>query len=237
MNVIYDETEIPHRNLMEINSTNKTNNTNLIEHLNSENLNKELLKKQMKYEKQKQTIKLLQQQIQSCNNTNEIENLKSSIYEEISSLNNQLTNLNEQNKYLMYENCQLKNTIMNKNKVIEEFEELARNSSEKFNKLERHNNELIKKLCKFQKDFIEIENKINEKDDSHKKLKEYNKELVSSISDIKTQIDTIENDYNNCLQEKMNQINYLSVQLSAIQNQNEELHRNLNNIQNKKKKL
>ena len=59
----------------------------------------------------------------------------------------------------MYENCQLKNTIMNKNKVIEEFEELARNSSEKFNKLERHNNELIKKLCKFQNDFIEIENK------------------------------------------------------------------------------
>ena len=89
MNVIYDETEIPHRNLMEINSTNKKNNTNLIEHLNSENLNKELLKKQMKYEKQKQTIKLLQQQIQSCNNTNEIDNLKGSIYEEISSLNNQ----------------------------------------------------------------------------------------------------------------------------------------------------
>ena len=114
MNVIYDETEIPHRNLMELNTTNRTNNSNLIEHLNSENLNKELLKKQMKYEKQKQTIKLLQQQIQSCNNTNEIENLKSSIYEEISSLNNQLTNLNEQNKYLMYENYQLKNTIINK---------------------------------------------------------------------------------------------------------------------------
>ena len=89
MNVIYDETEIPHRNLMEINSTNKKNNTNLIEHLNSENLNKELLKKQMKYEQQKQTIKLLQQQIQSYNNTNEIDNLKGSIYEEISSLNNQ----------------------------------------------------------------------------------------------------------------------------------------------------
>ena len=68
---------------------NKTKNTNLIEHLNSENLNKELLKKQMKYEKQKQTIKLLQQQIQSYNNTNEIDNLKGSIYEEISSLNNQ----------------------------------------------------------------------------------------------------------------------------------------------------
>ena len=90
-------------------------------------------------------------------------------------------------------------------------------------------------MCKFQKDFIEIENKINEKDDSHKRLKEYNKELVSSISDIKTQIDTIENDYNNCLQEKMNQINYLSIQLSTIQNQNEELHRNLNTIQNQQK--
>ena len=33
----------------------------------------------------------------------------------------------------------------------------------------------------------------------------------------------------------MNQINYLSIQLSAIQNQNEELHRNLNTIQNQQK--
>jgi hypothetical protein len=89
MNVILDEREIPHRNLMELNTNNRTNNSNLIEHLNLENLNKELLKKQMKYEQQKQTIKLLQQQIQSYNNTNEIDNLKGSIYEEISSLNNQ----------------------------------------------------------------------------------------------------------------------------------------------------
>ena len=33
----------------------------------------------------------------------------------------------------------------------------------------------------------------------------------------------------------MNQINYLSIQLSTIQNQNEELHRNLNTIQNQQK--
>ena len=152
--MLYEEKEIPHKNLLELKIEDNLNNNNLMNQINSDNLNKELLEKEQQYEKQKQTIKLLQQQIQSCNNQKEIENLKSSIYEEISFLNNQLNNLNEQNKMLFCENCQLKNIIENKNKVIEEFEELAKNSQEKFKKLERHNNELIKKLCKFQKDFL-----------------------------------------------------------------------------------
>ena len=234
--MLYEEKEIPHKNLLELN-TEEINNNNLMNQINSENINKELLDKQIKYEKQNEEIKLLQMQIQSCNNQKEIENLKGSIYEEIANLNNQLNNLNEQNKFLFCENCQLKNIIENKNKVIEQFEDLAKNSEEKFKKLERHNNELIKKLCKFQKDFLEIENKINKKEDREKKLKEYNKELVTSISDIKTQIDTIENDYNSSLQEKMNQINLLSIQLNACQNQNEELSRNLYSIQKNMKKI
>ena len=60
---------------------------------------------------------------------------------------------------------------------------------------------------------------------------EYNKGLVNSISDIKTQIETIENDYNNSLQDKINQIDYLSRQLSVYQNQNLELYKNLATIQ------
>ena len=75
--------------------------------------------------------------------------------------------------------------------------------------------------------------KLNKKEDREKKLKDYNKELISSISDIKTQIDTIENDYNSSLQEKMNQINLLSIQLNACQNQNEELSKNLYSMQKK----
>ena len=63
MSEIYDEKDIPHKNLMELNTASRSNNSNIIEQINADNLNKELLKKQMKYEKQKQTIKLLQQQI------------------------------------------------------------------------------------------------------------------------------------------------------------------------------
>ena len=169
MSEIYKEKDILHKNLIELNTASRTNNSNIIEQPNTDNLNNELLKKQKKYEKQKQTIKLLQQQIQSCNNYNHIENIKYSIYEEIASLSNQLTSLNEQNKFLINENYQLKNCIINKNKVIEEFEKLVMESKEKFKKLEQYNNELMKKLRKFQKDFEEIENKVIQRDDKQKK--------------------------------------------------------------------
>ena len=82
--MIYDETDIPHKNLLELKIEDNLNNNNLMNQINSDNVNKELLEKEQQYEKQKEQIKLLQMQIQSCNNQKEIENLKSSIYEEIS---------------------------------------------------------------------------------------------------------------------------------------------------------
>ena len=148
-----DENYIPHQNLEDpsniIFNSKKTANSILNNNNAFEDL-KQRIKIQNDYIKDiKNEIENSSDEINNIRNNNigsDAENIKLTIYQKLAIASSQLLKANEQINFLTQENLSLKNIILNKDKIISDFEELSLKSKEKFERLERINNNLKKQL-------------------------------------------------------------------------------------------
>ena len=133
MNTNSDEYK-PHRNLITFRRLDNTEYTSDYSSLR-DNQSVNDTQSRIKYEKQKEKICSLKRQIQNASTQQDINSLKNSIYEELNAINNTILSLTEQNRMIEEENYDLKENIDKKDNVIEEFQEIAKVSNEKFQKL------------------------------------------------------------------------------------------------------
>ena len=200
---------IPHRNLLTVSTFDNTDisNDNYIEteQLNTISYSNELQSKQIKYEKQKQKIKGLKRQLQNATSQSEIIALKNSIYDELSSIGATLSSLTEQNRCLLQENKDLKNSLSNKNNVIEEFQHVAQSSNEKFKQMGQLNDKLKEELENVKKTLV-----------SQSKIKKENMTLLSSLKEIKEQLSEIESSYSKKVEESNKEIKSLTKQIEDL---------------------
>ena len=129
------------------------------------------------------------------------ENLKFTIYQKLSDASNQLIQAKEQIKFLTQENSSLKNIIVNKDKIIADFEELSLKSKYKFEKMEMIIRNLRKELQKKGVNIIPNNNNMNMNDNDLIEKKK-NDEIIYNLQNIQDDLDNIENDYQKKLKEK-----------------------------------
>ena len=175
--------------------------------------------KQIKYEQQKEKLKSLKRQIEGASSQNEINDIKGSIYGDLTSINASIITLTEQNKYLQKENAELKMALDKKNNLIEQFQEVARISNEKFMRMSDINDGLKKEL---ENAYKTIRMNVN--------IKRENIELLSSLSEIKEQLNAIENNYNQKIYNNQNEIKALNIQIRQLEDKNAYLSQNCNTI-------
>ena len=175
--------------------------------------------KQIKYEQQKEKLKSLKRQIEGASSQNEINDIKGSIYGDLTSINASIITLTEQNKYLQKENAELKMALDKKNNLIEQFQEVARISNEKFMRMSDINDGLKKEL---ENAYKTIRMNVN--------IKRENIELLSSLSEIKEQLNAIENNYNQKIYDNQNEIKALNIQIRQLEDKNAYLSQNCNTI-------
>ena len=175
--------------------------------------------KQIKYEQQKEKLKSLKRQIEGASSQNEINDIKGSIYGDLTSINASIIALTEQNKYLQQENAELKMALDKKNNLIEQFQEVARISNEKFMRMSDINDGLKKEL---ENAYKTIRMNVN--------IKRENIELLSSLSEIKEQLNAIENNYNQKIYDNQNEIKALNFQIRQLEDKNAYLSQNCNAI-------
>lgn len=94
--------------------------------------------KDIKLEKQRTKIKMLTERLSSKSKAedNNIMNLKDSVYTDLKAVNAQLINYQAMNMSLQNENNHLKELISKKDLIISQFEEVAQETTVKFNEME-----------------------------------------------------------------------------------------------------
>lgn len=206
-----------HQNINTYNNTTNTNEYCTYDINTNSSVNN--VQKQIKYEQQKEKLKSLNRQIESATNQSDINEIKGSIYGELTSINASIIALTEQNKYLQQENTELKMALDKKNNLIEQFQEIARISNEKFKRMSDINDGLKKEL---ENAYKTIRMNVN--------IKRENVELLSSLSEIKEQLNDIENNYNQKIYEDQNEIKALNNHISQLEQKNTYLSHNCNEI-------
>lgn len=199
--------------------TNTTNSNEYCTYDINTNSSVNNVQKQIKFEEQKEKLKSLKRQIEGASSQNEINDIKGSIYGDLTSINSSIIALTEQNKYLQKENAELKMALDKKNNLIEQFQEVARISNEKFMRMSDINDGLKKEL---ENAYKTIRMNVN--------IKRENKELLSSLSEIKEQLNAIENNYNKQLYDNQNEIKALHIQIHQLEDKNAYLSQNCNEI-------
>ena len=204
---------IPHRNLTTLSRLDNTAYTSdYLAYVDSEN---ELKNKQIKFQKQKQKIKGLNRQLQMASTQADIAEIKESIFEEFTTVANQLSQLTEQNQCLLSENEDLKISLNKKNELIEQFQNVINESTGKIKTMQI----LIENLKQ------ELKNK-EDVETMNDKMKEDNLLLSQNLKDIKEQINEIEQAYSDTMASKENEINQLKQQLKIEKEEKEEIIKN-----------
>ena len=175
----------------------------------------------IKYERQKEKIFSLKRQIQNATTQQDINSLKNSIYDELNAINNTILSLTEQNRMIEEENFDLKENINKKDSVIEEFQEIAKVSNEKFQKMSTINDSLKSDL---ENAYVSIRN--------NAKLKKENAELLESLNEIKEQLNLIEENYNKTMNSNQVEISSLTNEVSQLKEKNECLTKQSQNTEN-----
>ena len=98
--------------------TNTTNSNEYCTYDINTNSSVNNVQKQIKFEEQKEKLKSLKRQIEGASSQNEINDIKGSIYGDLTSINSSIIALTEQNKYLQKENAELKMALDKKNNLI-----------------------------------------------------------------------------------------------------------------------
>lgn len=228
MNTNSDEYK-PHKNLITFRRLDDTEFTsNYSTGIDNQSIND--CHSRIKYEKQKETILSLKRQIQNASSQKDINALKNSIYDELNAINNTILTLSEQNRMIEEENLELKENINKKDNVIEEFQQIAKVSNEKFQKMSSINDSLKSDL---ENAYATIRNNV--------KLKKENTELLGSLNEIKEQLNSIEENYNKSMLSNQKEIDSLNKEVSQLTEKNECLKRQSQNraldIQNEKAML
>lgn len=219
MNTNSDEYK-PHRNLITFRRLDNTEYTSDYSSLR-DNQSVNDTQSRIKYEKQKEKICSLKRQIQNASTQQDINALKNSIYEELNAINNTILSLTEQNRMIEEENYDLKENIDKKDNVIEEFQEIAKVSNEKFQKLSTINDNLKSDL---ENANVSIRN--------NAKLKNENAELLQSLNEIKEQLNSIEENYNKTMHSNQVEISSLNNEVLQLKEKNECLTKQSQNTEN-----
>ena len=219
MNTNSDEYK-PHRNLITFRRLDNTEYTSDYSSL-KDNQSVNDTQSRIKYEKQKEKIFSLKRQIQNASTQQDINSLKNSIYEELNAINNTILSLTEQNRMIEEENFDLKENINKKDNVISEFQEIAKVSNEKFQKLSTINDTLKSDL---ENANVSIRN--------NAKLKNENAELLQSLNEIKEQLNSIEDNYNKTMHSNQVEISSLTNEVSQLKEKNECLTKHSQNTEN-----
>ena len=168
----------------------------------------------IKYERQKEKIFSLKRQIQNATTQQDINSLKNSIYDELNAINNTILSLTEQNRMIEEENFDLKENINKKDSVIEEFQEIAKVSNEKFQKMSTINDSLKSDL---ENAYVSIRN---------------NAKLKKENAEIKEQLNLIEENYNKTMNSNQVEISSLTNEVSQLKEKNECLTKQSQNTEN-----